>query len=313
MDKEILYRFFNGTASHSEEELVRRWIESSEANRKTLLEERKLFDMALLHTPVANGGQIARLTARVIPILKETAKIAAVVAIAVTISYLLMHNRNESKTTEPLAMQTISVPAGQRINLTLPDNSSVWLNAGTTVRYNTGFGTTNRQLELSGEASLEVTKNEHLPFIVQTGDIRVEVTGTHFNVRAYDNDQDVKVALMEGSVSISAANRTVRLSPGEMALYNRTSHKLDVLSDAVADASEWINNRIVFRGETFEQIVRTLERHFDVKVIFRDDRIKNSRFTGEFVNNERVEEIFRIMSAGKKFRYRINGNEIEIY
>ena len=101
-------------------------------------------------------------------------------------------------------MYTVSVPAGQRTHLTLPDGTTVWLNARTTLSYPTSFNSNERTVFLQGEAYFEVSKNRHKPFIVQTQQYNIEVLGTKFDVEAYPDSKNFETTLMQGSVKVSS-------------------------------------------------------------------------------------------------------------
>ena len=108
-------------------------------------------------------------------------RIAAMIAIAFGLGYFAQDRDDDG----PVPMQTIAVPAGQCVNLTLPDGSSIWLNAQTTIQYPVSFNKHERKIKLDGEAYFEVAKDKKRPFIVNTKDCSVEVLGTKFNVDAY--------------------------------------------------------------------------------------------------------------------------------
>ena len=183
MNKDILYKFFEGNASFEEEAAVKQWMEESAENRLAFLKERKLFDAMLLlgnEEIIKNGKK--RFSINLSSLRTELIKIAAVVAITLGGSYFYYQSSLEK---ELMAMQTITVPAGQRINITLVDGTNVWLNARTSLSYPVKFGKNNRQVVLDGEAYFDVTKDKSKPFIVQTDNYNVEVLGTKFDVNAY--------------------------------------------------------------------------------------------------------------------------------
>ena len=163
MDKDTLYNFFEGNASFDEEMAVRQWMEESAENRQAFLKERKLFDAMLLlgNEKVIKAGK-KRFTIDLSSLRTELIKIAAVIAVTLGGSYLFHQYALEK---ELMAMHTISVPAGQRINITLTDGTNVWLNARTSLTYPVKFGKKNRQVILDGEAYFDVAKDKNKPFI----------------------------------------------------------------------------------------------------------------------------------------------------
>src|SRR5690554_2680051 len=182
MKRELLHRFFEGKTSLDEERQLRHWLTESEENEKILLHERMTYD-ALLFTPQKETNSRKRLFAFT-PRMIST---AAAVALLIIAGGLYLYDRSSHQE----QYNTILVPPGQRINLILADNSNIWLNANTTLRYPTQFSRKNRTVYLDGEAYFEVSRNRKKPFIVKTGLGEVKVTGTSFNVEAYRDRKSV--------------------------------------------------------------------------------------------------------------------------
>ena len=159
MDKNSLYRFFEGQASIEEMKAVKEWAESSEEHSKQFHRERKLFNAMIL---IGNPKWTAiNTTKRNRYFIREFLKIASVIIIAVSITATIFSITNEHHKHVDIAMQTIIVPAGQRVNIELPDGSNVWLNAGTQMQYPVSFMEDKREIILDGEAilMLPVTKS----------------------------------------------------------------------------------------------------------------------------------------------------------
>ena len=149
---------------------------------------------------------------------------------------------------QPATIQTVSTLAETR-TVRLPDGTSVTLNHYSSLSYPERFKSDDREVELSGEAYFEVSKDSKHPFIVQTETIDVQVLGTHFNVDAYPDNPDVKTTLLTGSVAVSNKNNSVRmvLKPNEVAIYNKVEQKLTrkVLENA-GDEISWRHGEFIF-------------------------------------------------------------------
>ena len=214
MNKDILYKFFEGNASFEEEAAVKQWMEESAENRLAFLKERKLFDAMLLlgnEEIIKNGKK--RFSINLSSLRTELIKIAAVIALTLGGSFIYRQMQTEQT---PIALQTITVPAGQRINITLADGTNVWLNARTTIQYPITFNEKERLVKLDGEAYFDVTKDKSKPFIVQTDNYNVEVLGTQFDVNAYSETGEFETTLMSGSVkvaSVSDSTQKITLKP----------------------------------------------------------------------------------------------------
>ena len=163
---------------------------------------------------------------------------------------------------------------------------------------------------------LEVAKDENCPFIVDAGEIKVKVLGTCFNVRAYKDNEEIKVALLRGSVEMETNNGDMlRLVPKDIAHFNTQTKETGICHNTGCSQNciGWIDNKFIFNGESFEQITKILERTFNVKINIHRESIKKRCFIGDFVNNETIEQIFKVMSSNEKFTYTIKGNIIDVY
>lgn len=161
------YIVFSKVVLRRRKRLVKEWSEASEENSKLLRRERKLFNAIILSGRLESSDGQTTLRKKRNHFVREFLKIASVVAITVGITAALF-SIGEDKEDMNVAMQTITVPAGQRVNLDLPDGSNVWLNAGTTMKYPVSFMKGKREVILDGEAYFEVAHNEKSPFVVRT-------------------------------------------------------------------------------------------------------------------------------------------------
>jgi len=209
----------------------------------------------------------------------------------------------------------VVVPNGSKVRIVLPDSTEIWLNSGSTLRYGNSFGKRSREIQLSGEAYLEVAHDKDCPFIVKTDKINIQVLGTKFNIDAYKENEEIRVALLEGSVEMRKAeeDHSVVLVPKDLALYNIASGQMKILPNCTDSATWWMTDKLIFNKDKFQQIALVLERRFDVKINIHNPSVKTLSFVGDFVNNETLEQIFDIMSTNGKFRYTIKGKEIDVY
>lgn len=214
------------------------------------------------------------------------------------------------------AMQTVEVPMGSRSRIVLEDGTVVWLNAGSKLSYNSAFSHKDRNVQLEGEGYFEVTHNKKLPFIVHTSDIDVKVLGTRFNVKAYGDEENIEVILAEGSINLSSLNNQTEpltLKPEQLAIYNKESGQTEIRKVPASQADNWTTGAHFFNELTLVEIVRQLEKSFDVTFIFRNEEKKNLTFYGDFRNDDSLDDILMIMSSSGKFRYRKTYNVIELY
>ena len=156
---------------------------------------------------------------------------------------------------QPTSLQTVSTMAETR-NVILPDGSSVLLNRHSSLSYPKRFKSDNREVQLTGEAYFEVSKDQKHPFIVQTEHINVQVLGTHFNVDAYRNNPEVKTTLLTGSVAVSNKSNSVRmiLKPNEIAVYNKVGNKLTrQVTKNAKDEISWRDGGVYIRQSSLRR------------------------------------------------------------
>ena len=316
MDKDLLYRFFEGRASVEEMRLVKEWSEASEENSKLLRRERKLFNAIILSGRLEPSDGQTTLRKKRNHFVRELLKIASVVAITVGITAALF-SIGEDKEDMNVAMQTITVPAGQRVNLDLPDGSNVWLNAGTTMKYPVSFMKGKREVILNGEAYFEVRKNEKLPFDVMTKELNVKVLGTKFNFRNYDEDEEVTVNLLEGKVQLENYVKKMGinyLSPSEKVTLNKLTGEMIISRAEVKNAKEWMNGGLFFDEMPLSDIVKELNRSYNVKIHIVDEQLAHNRFYALFNRKEQsIYNVLDIITATNQVRYKVEGDSILLY
>lgn len=179
----------------------------------------------------------------------------------------------------------VEAPLGSKTKLTLPDGSTVWLNAGSKMVYSQGFGVSDRRLAFQGEGYFEVEKNDEMPFLAQTHDVNVTVVGTKFNFRNYPEDEEAVVELLEGKVALEnqLKEESVRyLSPNEKMVLHKATGKMDITSAKVKEATLWTENILLFDEDLLPDIVRELERSYHVQIEIENEDLKQTRFYGQF-------------------------------
>lgn len=211
--------------------------------------------------------------------------------------------------TKELAYNTISTPRGGVYQINLPDGTSVWLNAASSIKFPTTFAhLSQRQVELRGEAYFEVAKNKKLPFIVSTGQQQVEVLGTHFNINSYEDEEEVKTTLLEGSVKVSAGN-VMFLKPGQQATSSvRSGGKVKVSPANIEQAMAWKNGFFHFEKENLHSVLRQLARWYDVEVVYQIDR-PDDEFVGDIPRGVKLSEVLKILEF-EGTHFRIEGRKL---
>lgn len=210
-----------------------------------------------------------------------------------------------------VTFNTLTNPRGSKvIDMTLADGSHVWLNAGSSVTYPVAFVGNERKVSITGEAYFEVTHDVAKPFIVSKGETSVQVLGTHFNVNAYDDEDNIKVTLLEGSVKTSIGNsQSVVLKAGQQ---SQVSSIIKVVNDANLDeVMAWKNGKFIFGANAdIQTIMRQIARWYDVNVVY-DGAVPKQRFGGEMPRTTNLSQVMEILkTSGVKFT--IEGRKVTI-
>jgi ferric-dicitrate binding protein FerR (iron transport regulator) len=204
--------------------------------------------------------------------------------------------------------------------------------------YDKNYGVQLREVNLTGEAYFDVVKNTGKPFIIHTSQIDIKVLGTAFNVRCYPDEKNTETSLVRGSLEVSLKDRQEKiiLKPNEKLVISNNEAgqeketaaktvqaiiqpanviELGHLSLLPQDNSivetSWVNNKLVFRSETFEELALKMQRWYAVNIIFKDERIKTKRFTGIF-ENEGIAEALSALKLTTPFSYSIDHEKIII-
>lgn len=303
MNKDLLYRFFEGTTTIEEEESVRNWIESSDDNYADFLRERKTYDALLLSTPSKISRQSFH--QHLTPWIVSTVASIALLVIATGLFFYTESSKSQQ-------YNTIIVPPGQRINLILADNTNVWLNANTTFRYPSKFARKNREVFLDGEAWFDVSKNKKKPFIVKTDQGEVRVTGTTFNLEAYSEYKNFVTSLFEGSVDIYQNNaKLATLKPNQKGMLQNDRYFISTIDNT--DEYLWRNGLIAFNNMKLEDILLELEKYFDIQIEINTKKLPQHRYTGKFRQADGVDYALRVLQKSIHFSYNRDDEKQIIY
>jgi ferric-dicitrate binding protein FerR (iron transport regulator) len=208
------------------------------------------------------------------------------------------------------------VPRGQKSQIILPDGTRIWINSDTKVKYPGNFEKKQRDIYLEGEAFFDVAKETGRPFVVHTSGINVKVLGTKFNVKAYPNENQIETSLFEGKINLTAddsksSDRILKeVNPGEAFVYSKESHKLASKSFQKEEIDGWKNNRLIFKDDTFNNLVRKVERWYDVKILYDEKLFDDRHLTVELYEGERLERLLEIVGMTLSVNYQYDKGKI---
>jgi len=225
---------------------------------------------------------------------------------------------NSTGNTTEVVYNTISTPKGGTYQVILPDETKVWLNAASSLRFPTTFTGKERSVEITGEAYFEVAtlyskEKQKIPFIVNVtsgdGNMKVEVLGTHFNVMSYNDEKQVKTTLLEGAVKVSKNGSSVLLRPLQQAQLTKTNNDLRVTNDVdVNEETAWRNGIFQFNDAELSTVMRQLARWYDVDVSYSGN-VSADHFTGKISRNISLAKVLKILELSD-VHFKIEGRKI---
>jgi ferric-dicitrate binding protein FerR (iron transport regulator) len=204
---------------------------------------------------------------------------------------------------------TLTTPRGGHYQVVLPDGTKAWLNAATVIRYPESFSGKERQIELvRGEAYFEVAHNKRKPFrVISKGQV-VEDIGTHFNVKAYEDEPAIETTLIEGSISVTGNRQRVILVPGQRSFLKKGSPML-VSTANLEEAVAWKDNHFIFNDDNVESIMRQISRWYDIDVSYEGD-LSGVEITGSISRSENVAEVLRKLEETGTVHFNLQGRKV---
>ncbi len=241
----------------------------------------------------------------------------AVAAVLLLVNNLVLSKKTKELTktyTQVTTPYTIRVPEGSRTTISLPDGTQVTLNSGSSLTYNHDFGIFDRKVELKGEGYFVVAKQPEKLFSLTVDDMYLSVTGTAFNVNAYDDEEFILVSLIEGKVNLTNRHRqTMTLYPNEEARYSRRTGALSKKKAEVKNSLDWTDGGFTFDNTPFTTIAHRLERKFNIRIIIDSERLKKQYYTATFSSEKSVYDILREIDVENQYTWRETDGGIIIY
>lgn len=275
-----------------------------------LMDKIKTIDVNSAYNKVSQQIKAQNQSTRIISIITRIAAVFSLPLLAFAVWSLFFQENSRQLAENEITWQEIQSPAGMRSHVVLPDGTDLWLNADSKIKYGIPFIRENRQVELTGEAFLKVTKNGKAPFVVNAGAASVKVLGTRFNVKAYPEEEQIEIALSEGSVEFSGTTvegkkAEATLIPNDFLVLDKQTGNVRLENRDLGKYISWYQNILIFDDTPMQEVAVTLERWYGVKVIVADPEINKYRFTTTFENESlfRVLELLELSSPAIKIEY----------
>jgi transmembrane sensor len=240
----------------------------------------------------------------------ELANEAGVVITKTADGQLIYEIRNTSN--QGNQINTLSTAKGETYRVRLPDSSTVWLNAASSLTYAVDLlKSGKRTVKLEGEAFFAVTKDKSHPFVVQTHDQQVEVLGTQFNINSYPDENVVATTLLEGSVKVISRDVQMMIKPGDQAL--NQGGKIRVAKVSVENFVDWKEGDFNLNNLNFKVAMRKIARWYDVEVQF-DESVPNSISSGGWISRgKRLSEVLKFIESSGIAKFRLEGRILFVY
>lgn len=308
--EDLIHKYFQGDLEEGQRLTLLREVEADPVKKKQFIEIKNLYALSTLAENRTDRienkksfNQFKRKHTRGTITLYLKRAIGYAAAILFIISITHWATLRQAGKDQPAEMLSLHVPAGQRLQLTLQDGTSVWLNAKTTLTYPARFNGNERRVSINGEALFEVAKDEQKPFIVSSRGVDMKVLGTRFNLYSYPDASYMRTSLLEGSLKVYREREEangILLEPNQEITISGAEMNVDAISDH--SYFQWTEGVYSFHNEPLVSILKKLELYYDVKFLVKDPTIYTWEYTGKFRQRDGIDGILRIIQKIHKFK-----------
>lgn len=327
---ELITRFLEKNLNDDELILLTNWINASYENRRLFDQFNELWQLSnvvyneklyntdsgwySIHQKIAkkrnSGNNGIRLVKTDQLFIWRVATVAAMLVAALFIG-LFFHKSTNSHNNQ---IVTIQSPRGEKSKVILSDSTVVWLNSESQLTYSDDFNSDIRLVTLSGEGYFDVKKDQNRPFVIRTPNVDIRVFGTRFNLCSYPGEQLTEATLEEGKIGalIQGKTKPVVIDPGQRMVFDKQSGEIS-LNEVNTDLyTSWKENKLKFDNALFGDVVKKLERWYDIKIILDKDLKYTERYTMT-IKTESLLEVLKRLRLTTPMSYKINEEKVFIY
>lgn len=317
--RQLAVKFLNGTASEEEKEILHKWYDSlnpdvpetetvftRDPESANEMKARMLANMKSLQQPVRKKADFT--------LIKRLVSWSTAVAALVIAGFIFWTNQHKPTET---GIRLVQAPLGKTLKIALPDGSSIWLNAGSSLSYPSQFSGKTREVILKeGQAFFDVKHMTDKPFIVHAKTLNITVLGTSFDVKAYHNDKDIKVTVKTGKVGVTMRDKPERpalmLLPAEQATIPEKTTQIHVTEISKPAIAPWKDNRMVFEDELLSEVFNALERKYKQHIIIEKADLSVEKISLT-LDDQPIGDVLKVLGFSKKFNYsQLNDSTIVI-
>lgn len=327
--EDILLKYFSNQLTESDEKELLEWLESDLANKKTLY---RMADWwATAHVPLFVSDRESDFREHLKKLSNQTAttqkkqsidlsiwyKIAASILVLLTVGISFFYWGKNQQPAPQTAYYKTSVPLGSQSKIILPDQSTVWLNAGSSLTYYEDHNNQTRNTTLEGEGYFEVSPDPDKPFVVNSEDMHITVLGTSFNLKAYKEEATIDLVLISGKVDVNLTKDMGHienhvLSPNQLLAYNREEQAIEVSAVFASNYGKWRNRILRFDEKSFNQLAKDLERIYNTPIEIKSKLLIKESFSGSFSYDYSLDQILKEIDVEKKYKWRYKDKKLII-
>jgi len=311
-------KFFEGTASEEEKKLLHEWYDrllddESPQNVATGSPEGAAEIRDRMHANLKHRQGQQRQVKR-FGWVRRLITWSSAAAAVVIIGFLLWSNERKAAPTD---FKLVQAPLGKTVKVNLPDGSHIWLNAGSALSYPVTFEGKTRQVVLrEGQAFFDIARDTTRPFIVHAKTLDITVLGTSFDVKAYQNDPDIKVTVKTGKVGVRMRDKpgqpVLMLLPAEQAVVAEKAQKIQVNEISKPAIAPWKDNRMVFEDELLVEVLHALERKYNQHIVIEKAELSAEKISLT-LDDQPMTDVLKVLGFSKNFNYsQLNDSTIVI-
>lgn len=332
----LIQQFADGSISPQDRLKLEQWMDQDSSNEQLVTEVKQIWEL----TPEENfnvnvqdawerfyhrkmqdnvnnvsASEIQKKFRKTIYIYRAAAVFLVVLLTGFFVQYYATNSSDAEKTAQFYVMQDLTTEKGEKARVTFSDGTQVILNAASTLQFPKEFQGLNREVYLDGEAYFKVAHDSEHSFVVHTRNAKVQVLGTEFNIRGWDEDSSVDVAVRNGKVAVNSSeslqqnSSEVILTQGQFTSVKKGENPIPAQEVNVENYLLWTNGGLHFDNVSFSGVVKQLERKFDVQISVADSGIMDVPFTSTFRQAE-ISEVLKVIAASMKMEYTRDGSKI---
>jgi transmembrane sensor len=319
----LMQKFLQDQTTEEEDKQLHQWMLQSTENEKRFFAEKDIWDTAGFHANRKEYDiqpelelfkkQIEGISPRQNMLFRRVLQMAAMLLVTFGLGWASQFiTFKQEQQPAQITMQEIFVPKGQVNQVFLADGTRIWINSETRLTIPSVFTSKERVVQLSGEAFFSVAKDASRPFRVEVKGQQIEVLGTSFNVRAYDNSGEIETTLETGQIKLLAGNQSTLLKPGEQSIFDKISNKLTVEKVDPLTFSSWKSGRYEFHNKDLTEVFKIVERWYDVEITMDEDYFSKMHFSGVIKRNKDVKHFLELLNQTVPIKYEMNADKIQI-